>query len=225
MKTIRKLFNSLNPVNYDNPKSVASRLRKARFAFFENQINKLGYPILTVLDVGGEEHFWLQTDFYKRQGVRIVLLNIRPEATTQPNITSVAGDGTKMSQYRDGEFDLVFSNSVIEHLYTKKNQVLMAKEVMRVGKYYFVQTPNKFFPIEPHFLLPFFNFLPRSLQEFILVKTRLSRGHKIKKESAKSFLNELRLMSFKELREVFPESRIYREKILGLTKSFAAHNI
>jgi hypothetical protein len=220
------IWEKLNPVNYDNPNSIANRLRKARFAFVEDKINQVernGHKIVKVLDVGGEEDFWLHTDFYKRDGISIVLLNIKPEKTTQPNIINVVGDGTKMN-YKDGEFDLVFSNSVIEHLYTKENQIMMAKECTRVGKYFFVQTPNKYFPIEPHFLLPLFNFLPRKVQEFVLTKTRLSRGNKRTLISAKSFLDELRLMSINEMKEAFPGAHIYKEKVLGITKSFAAHN-
>lgn len=67
------------------------------------------------------------------------------------------GDATNLSQYSDKSFDIVFSNSVIEHLYTKENQISMAKEVNRVGKNYFIQTPNYWFPIEPHWVFPSFS--------------------------------------------------------------------
>lgn len=57
-----------------------------------------------------------------------------------------------MKQFQDNEFDAVFSNSVIEHVGDYEAQRQMANEIMRVGKRYFVQTPNFYFPIEPHIL-------------------------------------------------------------------------
>ena len=73
------------------------------------------------------------------------------------NFKSIKGDATNLSNFKDNQFDIVFSNSLIEHLYTYENMKLMANETMRVGKKFFVQTPNKYFPIEPHYFFHFFN--------------------------------------------------------------------
>jgi hypothetical protein len=119
----------------------------------------------------------------------------------------------------------VFSNSVIEHLYTYENQVKMADEIQRVGRKYFIQTPNKYFPIEAHYAIPFAQYLPKSLLLFLLTKTRLSRMTKWKKEDAKQYLDEIRLLSEKEMKRLFPGSKILKEKSLGFVKSFTAHNL
>ena len=63
-----------------------------------------------------------------------------------------------MDFFKDKSFDAVFSNSVIEHVGTFEDQKMMANEVIRVTNFYFIQTPNLYFPIEPHFLVPFFQF-------------------------------------------------------------------
>ncbi|MGL1255153.1 methyltransferase domain-containing protein, partial [Vibrio parahaemolyticus] len=84
------------------------------------------------------------------------LLNLEKEEVTNPQFQSITGNATDLSGINDQQFDIVFSNSVIEHLYTWENQEKMAKEVLRVGKYHFIQTPNYWFPIEPHWVFPFF---------------------------------------------------------------------
>lgn len=129
-----------------------------------------------------------------------------------------------MSNFRDKEFDIVFLNSAIEHLFNFENQRKMASEIRRVGKYYFVQTPNRYFPVEPHFLLPFFQFLPPNLKYWILTKTRLSRGKKWRIQKSKGYIEEIRLLTINEMRELFPSCKIYKEKFVGLNKSFTAHN-
>lgn len=82
------------------------------------------------------------------------------------NISSVSGDATDLREYEDKSFNLVFSNSVIEHVGDFTAQRKMAKEMMRVGKHCYLQTPNRYFPLEPHFLFPCFQFLPIRLRAF-----------------------------------------------------------
>jgi hypothetical protein len=207
----------------DQNGSLGDRFRKRRFKFFEEKLAGLDGP-LTILDVGGLESFWVNRGFANKPGVTITVLNLTSGETHHDNIKAVSGNATSLSGIKDSEFDIVFSNSVIEHLYTKENQIKMAEEVKRAGKYYFVQTPNKYFPIEPHYVLPFFQYLPKSVKYFILTKTRLSRLHKWDKDYAKQYIEEIRLLSFKEMKELFPEGSIYCEKAGGLIKSFTAHN-
>lgn len=203
--------------------SLGNKFRQKRFAFFQAKIDTLDLP-LNILDLGGTESYWINRGFGNKKDIQITLLNLKKQATHHHNFISISGNATDLSNFSDNEFDIVFSNSVIEHLYTLENQTKMAKEAQRVGKYYFIQTPNKFFIIEPHFLLPFFQFLPKALQYFILTKTKLSRMKKWNSKFAKNYIEEIRLISKKEMKILFPSSKIYKEKILGLTKSFTSHN-
>jgi len=205
-------------------KSLGNKFRQKRMRFFRKRMNRLRMP-LKILDVGGNESFWVNAEMHNKKNVEIVILNQHKTETHYPNIKSAQGDARKLTQYNDGSFDVVFSNSVIEHLYTKKNQKKMADEIQRVGRYHFVQTPNKYFIIEPHYLLPWFQFLPKSLRYFILTRTPLSRLKKWDKAHAKQYLEEIRLISCQEMKELFPESKIYVERFMGLRKSFTAHNL
>ncbi|WP_299455631.1 class I SAM-dependent methyltransferase [uncultured Microscilla sp.] len=210
--------------NYANPKSLGNKFREKRFNFFKSKIKNLPKP-MKILDVGGTQLFWVNRGFHNNPNYHITLLNLHKEPSDYSNIQSIVGDATNLSDYEDNHFDLVFSNSVIEHLFTYQNQEKMAAEVQRVGHYHYIQTPNYYFFIEPHYLLPFFQFLPRSLQLFILTKTRLSRGIKYTKEAANAYLDEIQLLSKKQYKRLFPESLFYKEKFLGMTKSITAHNI
>ena len=124
----------------DNPNSLGNRFRKQRFQFFENLLksNFEGKFPVKILDIGGMVHFWKDQDLLKSCKVEIIMLNLSAEEVQIKGLSSMAGDATDLSQFADGSFDLVFSNSVIEHLYTWENQQKMAKEAMRVGKKFFV---------------------------------------------------------------------------------------
>ena len=204
--------------------SIGNKFRNKRFIYFEKLISNIPRPI-HILDVGGTEDFWVNRSYNKKEDIKITLLNLKTIITNYNNITSIIGDATDLSLFKENHFDIVFSNSVIEHLHTFKNQQKMAQEVQRVGKYHFIQTPNKYFLIEPHFLLPLFQFLPQSLQYLLLTKTKLSRGKKWNKEFAKEYIQEIRLLSLKEMKYLFPNSKNKNERFLGMKKSYTLHNI
>lgn len=222
MSIINDLFAPSDHPNSIGAKFRAKRLKKFEKLYFRNFNTEK--PI-QILDVGGTDYFWKSSQVPNIPGVNITLLNLHREKTTHPHICSLIGDATDMKEFEDKKFDLVFSNSVIEHLYTFENQVKMAKEIQRVGKKFFVQTPNKYFPIEAHYAIPFAQYLPKSLLLFLLTKTKLSRMSRWKKEDAQQYLDEIRLLDEKEMKILFPGSKILKEKTLGLVKSLTAHNL
>ncbi|HVG14157.1 MAG TPA: methyltransferase domain-containing protein [Chitinophagaceae bacterium] len=203
--------------------SLAHSMRSKRYQYFMGMVNQLNRP-LNILDIGGTQEYWNRMGL-NDPGIKITLLNLSQQATTSPNFISVVGDATNLSEYKDASFDIVYSNSVIEHLFTKEGQAKMAAEAKRVGKYHFIQTPNYFFPIEPHFVFPFFQFLPRAARVWLINNFNL--GHVKKKQSleeARAQVDEIRLLSMSEMKKLFPGSMIWEEKMGGLTKSLVAHN-
>ena len=115
---------------------------------------------MRILDIGGTNSFWKQRGLVGRGDVRVVLVNLEAEPRVHENIEPRAGDATNVGELPDGSFDVVFSDSVIEHLETFARQAAMAAEVRRLAPTYWVQTPNFWFPIEPHFLTPAWHWLP-----------------------------------------------------------------
>ena len=154
-------------------------------------------------------------------GFELVLLNITQETVTRPNMRAVVGDAADMSSFVDKEFDVVISNSVIEHLPDPDRQRRMAQEISRVGRRYYVQTPNRYFPLEPHFLFPAFQFLPLRVQVYLLTHFSLGWYEKqATRAAARDVATSIRLVSGRELRRWFPGARIVRERLLGFPKSF-----
>ena len=202
--------------------ALSLKLRAKRMVLFQSLISSLPRP-LSILDVGGTQIFW--STMGTLDNVKVVLYNLEAFEVTLPNVVSMVGDARDMWEFEDNKFDVVFSNSVIDHLGTYEQQRRMAQEVQRVASHYFVQVPNRHFPIEPHFILPFFQFLPLRLRIFLASHVNgWGKAYEIKdRKIATEFVSGIRLMSEKELREIFPGAKIYKEKFLGLTKSFIVY--
>ena len=211
----------------DNPQSLGFKFRRKRLQEFENLFFKhfAGAEKIEILDIGGRDYFWKPSSLLNHPGVRITLLNLDLQKTSHPAIQAVKGDATSMPEFGDKTFDLVFSNSVIEHVYTFENQQKMASEICRVGKSHFIQTPNAYFPIEAHYALPFAQYYPKALLHFLLTQTKLSRFKRWDPSEASQYQEEIRLLKESEMKALFPNSTLLKEKVLGLTKSFTAHNL
>ncbi|TVP98744.1 MAG: methyltransferase domain-containing protein [Balneolaceae bacterium] len=138
--------------------------------------------------------------------------------------TVVQGNALDMHMFADKQFDIVYSNSVIEHVGSYANQSRFAAEVRRVGKSYWVQTPSRFFPVEPHFMFPFFQFLPGHVQRQIALSWRYSHFKRfgVPRERILDELSTIRLLSIREVMSLFGSEGLYREMFLGLPKSYVA---
>lgn len=215
------MFNYLKKIADSNSEiSFANILRNKRFNKIHGLISSEN-PI-TILDIGGKEKYW-ELRGIKSSKSKMILYNIEPAEQQNPNFVYMVGDAKKLSSFDSNSVDVVFSNSVIEHLGTFENQIKMAKEIRRVAKKYYVQTPSYYFPIEPHFLFPFFHWLPFSVRIILLQNFSLGWYHKVnsKREALKS-VKQIRLLTKKEVERLIPDSKIYKEKLWGFTKSYIA---
>lgn len=208
----------------DNKKetSLSARMRRKRLELLKSIISSLPKPV-EILDVGGTQRFWEVAGLIDESQVHITVLNTEQPILTSRNLAGVAGDARDLKMFHDKRFDVVFSNSVIEHVGSLEDQRKMAREIMRVGKQFLVQTPNRYFWLEPHFLVPFFQFLPLRLKAFLVRRCSLGwMKRRSDDRQAKEVANSIRLMTHRELETIFPEAVIHKEKVLGLTKSFTA---
>jgi hypothetical protein len=202
--------------------SLSNRLRGRRFELFERLTAGLARP-LAILDVGGTNAFWEQRGWADRDDVAITLVNLEAEERQHENIVPTAGDATDLSQYAGDSFDITFSNSVIEHLFTFENQSAMAAEMQRVGRAFWCQTPNFWFPVEPHFLVPAWHWLPEETRVAILRRRGVGWAGRVPDaDRARQVVQEHRLMRRGELARLFPGAEIVGERIGGLVKSWTA---
>jgi hypothetical protein len=214
-----------NLANHRNPNSLAARLRRKRFEEFKQLTDSVPRP-MNILDVGGSQGVWETIGFVGRSDVQITLINIDPMQTSGSNIRNVVGDARTMPQFRDHEFDLVFSNSVIEHVGGPDDMKRLADEIRRVGRRYFIQTPNRYFPIEPHFLFPMFQFLPVSVQTALVQNFKLGWYPRMpERADAEREVRSIRLLTHKELRGLFPDGVVVSERLFGVPKCLLAYKI
>lgn len=178
---------------------------------------------MRVLDVGGTLDIWRLAPVTPR----LVLLNqARARNEIGAGAAVVLGDGGSLP-FADQSFDLVFSNSVIEHVGDRAQQARFAAEITRVGRRYWVQTPNRYFPIEHHLWTPFVHWVPRRWQARIVKRfsiwNLLTRHDAAQREFyLKHYLDSIRLLSASDLQALFPGATILRERTLGWTKSLIA---
>jgi hypothetical protein len=206
--------------------SFSNSRRTRRFEAFARILQGVldrGHRPVRILDIGGTNSFWEHRGLVGRGDVRVVLVNLEAEPRVHENIEPRAGDATNLSELADDSFDVVFSNSVIEHLETLNRQAAMAAEVRRLAPIYWVQTPNFWFPVEPHFLTPAWHWLPVDLRVAMLRRSRWGwRGPCPDADQARALVREVRLMRSPELRRLFPDATLEAERIGPLVKSFVA---
>ena len=201
--------------------SYSNRNRTRRFARFESLLSEIEKPV-RILDIGGTNNFWEQRGYAGRDDTMIVTANISGEDQVHRNITPVDMDASQI-EFPDDSFDIVFSNSVIEHLRTRDAQEAMAAEVRRLAPRYWVQTPNYWFPVEPHFLTPGWQYLPEGVRVWLLRRWRFGwRGPCSDADEARHLVSEVRLLRRREMTWMFPEAELVTERFGSLAKSFVA---
>ncbi len=152
----------------------------------------------------------------------MVVVNLLPESSDIDSITAVQGDACDPpTVVRDAEFDLVYSNSLIEHVGGYARCRDFAAVVHAMASHHWVQTPYRYFPIEPHRLFPGLQFLPQRARAWAIRHWPLSPASPNPEQALRDVL-EVELLSKTEMKYYFPRSELLEERVLGLTKSLIA---
>ena len=212
-------------VNHHKKNSFVNQFRQKRFELLKNGIEKLiQKDHFKILDIGGDIQYWKNIG-WQHPACKIHLLNLYeskvPENETDQFSSSV-GNGLSL-EYKKGDVDLIFSNSVIEHVGSYENQQIFANEVRRVSDKYIVQTPSIWFPLEPHSLIPLFQFLPHPIRALLIMTFNINYFPKAKTYKAAIIVSHSTLMfTHKRFKQLFPEAEIQVERFLGIPKSYTA---
>lgn len=215
--------------NYNSRQSLGSRLRAKRIApllrFIESVSQEHG--CVNIIDIGGTDEYWgiVSQDYLEEHKVRITIVNL-PGAELPDNygpFTFIHADGCNLAEFEDSSFHIAHSNSVIEHVGDWSRMVQFSKELKRVAQRYFIQTPNYWFPIEPHFMAPFFHWLPKPARIWLVMKFSLGHWKRASSvDDAVRIVESARLLNKKMFRELFDDSQIVTERLAFLPKSFIA---
>jgi hypothetical protein len=198
---------------------LTARSRRRRFAAFMRLMTPRESD--RVLDVGITNKEWRSSNFLEASypwpsQITAVAPADAPSFTAAfPAVRFIVADGRSLP-FGDAEFDIGFSNAVIEHVGSREEQRRFVGEIVRTCRRVFLCTPNRSFPIDPHTLLPFVHWLPRRWWHAILRWTGNAGW------ASEDMLNPL---SARDLEGLFPAGtnvRIERQRMLGITSVLIA---
>lgn len=210
----------------DGPTSIGARMRARRWDRVCTVFPELAR--YRVLDLGGTAEAWSRAP---TQPKSVTILNLYDselalgiDRAEPPDwMTLVAGDACNPpADVASESWDLVFSNSLIEHVGGPLRRRALAEFARNAAPRYWIQTPYRYFPVEPHYLVPGFQFMP------VAARARIARSWPLMHTRARDWKEgvevalEADLLSITELRYLFPDAIIEHERALGLTKSLVA---
>ena len=209
--------------DHNNPRSVSARFRAKRWARFVKAFPDL--ESYDVLDIGGRAGHWVDRVPQPRTITITNLPTDAPPRPCAPHVRFITWDtfGDPPPALLDRAYHLVHSNSVIEHVGDAAARRRFADVLHAVAPRLWIQTPNRYFPIEPHWMFPGFQFLPRRWKIVVTQWWPLSYGGTSpSKADAAARVDSVELITASELRSLFPDAPIERERFAGLSKSLVA---
>jgi hypothetical protein len=211
---------------YEDPRSLDYRFRQRRYEHVRGLIDQIltRHGRCRIIDLGGTEGYWsIAEKHVDDPRIEVDLINLEAEPTERPNFRGRVRDACDLADFDDMSYDLVHSNSLIEHVGAWESMLRLAANVRRLAPAYFVQTPYFWFPIEPHFRFPLFHWVPESLRYRLIMAGDLGYMKKAYSVSdAVRSVQSARLLDYKQFAELFPDAEIRRERFIGLTKSLLA---
>jgi hypothetical protein len=202
----------------NSERSLSGRARARRWQHLIEAFPS--FSEMRVLDLGGTPESWQLAPVRPKA---LTTVNLEPLESWSPQITAIQGDACDLpnSVARD-HFDLVFSNSVLEHVGGHIGRQRLVDNVHSLADRHWVQTPYRYFPIEPHWLFPGLQWLPYEAR--VQVSMRWNRGHirTHTRAEAQDQVDEIDLLGISQMRRYFPASVIWYERFAGLIKSLVA---
>jgi hypothetical protein len=205
---------------------------KLRLRRIENLIHLIqsvsagGQPI-SILDIGGTRAYWnmLPAKLFNDHDIHVTIANLpgvnASRADFEPRFSYADVDACDLRNYSDLSFDIAHSNSVIEHVGNWQRMKAFAAEAQRIARFHFIQTPNFWFPIEPHCMTPVFHWLPLPTRHYLVQHFALGNWPRASSiDEAVRLVDSATLLSRPMLTSLFPDSRVISERFVFMCKSF-----
>lgn len=203
----------------DAPDSLGARRRGRRWQWLTETFPELAE--MSVLDLGGRVDTWQRAPV-RAAHVHVVNLESQP-AELPPWAEVDYADACQLpNEITKRHYDLVFSNSVIEHVGGHERRLRFAEAVRELGGAYWVQTPYRYFPVEPHWVAPGMQFLPVAARTTVAHRWPLGHTRPPDRAAARKAVLWTELLDRSQLRHYFPDATLRAERMLGLTKSLIA---
>ncbi len=193
---------------------LSQRSRQVKMDLFQRYLSVQGTE--RVLDIGSQldpQAEQVLERFPDRS--RITATNLVPEhlqaiAAAYPGVHAVLSDA-RCLPFHDKQFDIVYSNAVIEHVGDLCDQQRMADEVRRVGKRWFLTTPNRWYPFEFHVRMPLISWLPpRWMHKAARV---WGYDHIQRRYKSGNDYSDVQLLTAAQLRRMFPDSLVLKPRV------------
>jgi hypothetical protein len=199
--------------------SWSSRRRAQRWAWLVETFPDLDQ--MSVIDLGGDPATWMQSPVHPKHVHMINIEELNPHVPDWIEI-DYADACALPEQIASRRYDLVFSNSVLEHVGGHERRLRFAEAVHQLAPAHWVQTPYRYFPVEPHWIAPGMQFLP--VRARVSVARRWPLAH-VRSSSVRNALDGVlwtELVDRTQMRYYFPDSMIRSERLLGVAKSLIA---
>lgn len=216
------MFN-ISPVSQNN---VFRKRRVARLnGIIADHVAAKGHCRL--LDMGGTTGFWRvwrdELDFANLTVTCVNLADVKQEDTGDLPVIARVGNACAMPEFEDNAFDVVFSNSVIEHVGLWSNKVAFAREARRLAPSHLIQTPNFWFPVDPHSRFAFLHWLPRPVVYRVHMAMRTGFYPKtVDLDEAMTYTEDADMLDRRQMAHLFPDAEIESETFMLMTKSLLA---
>jgi hypothetical protein len=220
---VNRKARSLRKVFVESPGSLGAKARAKRWHLLDKAFP--AFREMDVVDLGGTVDSWLRAPVRPNN---VTVGNLyEPGESAEPWLTPVTGDACLAQSVLGAaglptRYDVAFSNSLLEHVGGHAMRCALAGQVKSIADFHWIQTPYRYFPIEPHWLFPMMQFMPVNVRTVIAQTWPLANSRANDPVEARSVVQWTDLIGIAQMRSYFPDSEIVLERAFGLTKSLMA---
>jgi ubiquinone/menaquinone biosynthesis C-methylase UbiE len=191
---------------HDWIEKLREKSREQKYQIFIEQLKPQADDV--IVNVGAGNGLFLESIYDKRDKIialDIDLVMLYDLKRKYPEVPCVVADARALP-FKDNAVKISFSNAVIEHVGASSQQKKFADEIRRVSQKFYVTCPNKYFPFEFHYRLPFYQFVPKAIQRWLFDKFDIGLWYEHKWE-------DINLLSYRQLKKYFPGTTVVKQKV------------